>query len=187
VQLFDTAESLAATVSCFLHDGYRAGGTLLLIARAAHRQAIVDELSRRGCSAANAAAERRVIALDAHETLARMSAGRRVDAGLFGWTVGSMVRRLASVGALRIYSEVVEVLASHRDFDEALRLEMLWNNLAARHRFTLMCGYSSAHFTPDDAQPVLAHICGCHNEAKARTDDPLGRWLLRTAARVTLP
>jgi hypothetical protein len=181
MQLFDTPESLASTVATFLIDGFDKGGTLLLIARSRHREAIFSEFIRRGCFAGNGAAEERVLNLDAHDALARVSVNGKVDADLFDWTVGGAVRRLSAAGPLRVYCEMVEVLASHQDFDAAVQLETLWNRLGEQSAFTVLCGYSSAHFTPPAAQPVLRNICSCHTDATARVEDSLGRWLLNNA------
>ena len=34
----------------------------------------------------------------------------------------------------------------------AIRLEMLWNELANTHSFSLLCGYSMGHFYKDTGQ-----------------------------------
>lgn len=180
MQLFDTPESLASTVATFLIDGFDKGGTLLLIARSRHREAIFSEFIRRGCFAGNGADDERVVNLDAHDALTRVSVNGKVDADLFDWTIGGAVRRLSAAGPLRVYCEMVEVLASHQDFEAAVELEMLWNRLGEQTPFTVLCGYSSAHFTPASAQPVLRNICRCHTDAVARAEDSLGRWLLNT-------
>jgi len=180
VQLFDTSESLVAAVSSFLIQGYEQGGNLLLIARPRHREAIFNEFMRRGCFANNTGAQR-LVALDAEETLTRISVNRCADADLFDWTIGSVARRLASSGELGIYAEMVELLAEQQDFDQALQVEAMWNHLAERTPFSLLCGYSSAHFTPAAAKPILQKICSGHTGAKARDEDSLGQWLLSTS------
>lgn len=101
------------------------------------------------------------------------------DSILFHRTVGDLVRAHAGVPAgLRIYSEMMEILAEEANFHAARRLEELWNELAARDSFVLMCGYSAVHFAAHD-QDALAAICAAHTHAHAEpAADPLAHWLL---------
>jgi hypothetical protein len=38
----------------------------------------------------------------------------------------------------------------------------LWNELAVRMSFTLLCGYSAVHFASDETRETLATICRMH-------------------------
>ena len=106
-------------------------------------------------------------------------AGCRSTAACSIAVVGPLVEQLAATGKLWIYGEVVELFAEQEDFAGAIRLEELWNGLAAKIPFTLLCGYSSAHFAPPSAKHALRDICGTHTHSAATAADTLGQWLLR--------
>jgi hypothetical protein len=53
---------------------------------------------------------------------------------------------------IRAYGEMVDVLWQAGQTAAAIRLEMLWNQLAQTHSFALLCGYSMGHFYKDVGQ-----------------------------------
>ena len=181
LQLFDSPESLAASVSSFFVDGYGQGANLLVVARPRNLSAILGALRQAGCFPEDRCGNQRLVALNPMETLERISRNGVVDERLFQSVVEPVVERLAATGELFIYGEIVDLLAEQDDFVEATRLEEMWNRLARKHAFTLLCGYSSAHFTARDARPALRDICATHSHVGATPDDALGRWLLAIA------
>ena len=181
LHLFDTPETLGETVAAFLLDGYRAGDHLLVIAKPRHREAVLSSLRGSGCFPDEGEGAQRLIVLDASDVLRHITRNGRIDATVFRRTINPLVQTLGSSGRLRIYSEVVELLAETDDMDGALALERLWNGLAAHMPFVLMCGYSSAHFTGNSGQRALRHICDTHTQSHATDDDPLGSYLLALA------
>jgi hypothetical protein len=60
---------------------------------------------------------------------------------------------------VRAYGEMVDVLWRAGQTVAAVRLEMLWNELAQNQSFALLCGYSMGHFYKDAAHH---EICGLH-------------------------
>jgi hypothetical protein len=65
---------------------------------------------------------------------------------------------------VRIYGEMVDVLWKEGNQQAAIRLEMLWNNLANTEAFSLLCGYAMGHFYKD---ANFADICGQHTHVVA--------------------
>ncbi len=178
LQLFDTAESLGESVAAFLMEGYHAGDNLLIIAKPRHFDAIVSALRQRGCFPPEAEGQQRLIALDAADVLHHITRNGEPDPVLFQRTVKPLLQSLAGPGTLRIYGEVVELLAEEEDLAGALALEEMWNDLAGELRFTLMCGYSSAHFAQSHTMRWLRKVCETHTHTAASIDDPLGSYLL---------
>ena len=180
LQLFDTPESLANVVSAYLNEGWEAGEHLLVIAKPRHWTGISGRLKRRGCAESEAVEQGRLTVLDAHPTLAAFMSGQTVDAALFRSTIGALVTRLASAsrGGLRVYGELVEVLAEETNFQAAREVEVLWNELGQQHPFTILCGYSAAHFAGIGTAPSLRAICESHTRVQRNASDMLGSWLL---------
>ena len=181
LHLFDSPETLGETVAAFLLDGYRAGDHLLTIAKPRHREAVLSSLRRTGCFPDDGEGPQRLVVLDAAEVLRHITRNGLIDATVFRRTINPVLQSLGLAGRLRIYSEVVELLVETDDMAGALALEQMWNSLAADMPFTLMCGYSSAHFTGNSGQRALRHICQRHTQATATEEDPLGSYLLALA------
>jgi hypothetical protein len=74
---------------------------------------------------------------------------------------------------------MVDVLAQRDEVDAAVALEGMWNDLAERTSFRLMCGYSSAHFVSRGAEVRLRDVCRAHTHVRSDESDPLGGWLLQ--------
>ena len=178
LQLFDTPQSLAQSVTQFLLEGYERGENLLIAAKRRNLDAILAALEAHHCFSGDHDRQR-LVALDATELLTHLRRNGVIDALRFEAEIGTLVERLSVSGPLRVYGEIVEVLAEEGDFDGAVTLETLWNGLSERYPFTLMCGYSSAHFSSDAS--ALRRICDTHNHVSACTDDTLGSYLLTRA------
>ena len=179
LHLFDTKESLADVVSAFLNDGWRKNDHLLVVAKPAHWACTSERLEQRGCPLSKALEDGRLVVLDAATTVAKILRNGVPDRQLFLDHIGALVGRLvAESTGVRIYGEMVELLAEEGDLHAAQLLERLWNELSERQPFTLFCGYSSAHFTGADALPALHAICGAHTRVQQHTSDLLGNWLI---------
>jgi DcmR-like sensory protein len=181
LQLFDTSESLVESVASFLFEGYVRGEHLVMVAKPRHRQGVMAALRRMGCFPPDADTPQRLVGLDAAEVLRTITRDGRLDAALFKRTIKPLVKSLSATSQVRIYGEAVELLAEQQDLDTAFALEQMWNALGAEIPFTLLCGYSSAHFTTPASQRSLRAICGTHTHVAAEADDTLGRYLLAIA------
>jgi hypothetical protein len=177
VQLFDEPDSRAEAVAGFLYQGWRAGAPLLVVAQPHNLTMIKVRLEAKGCPVAQTIADGRLIALDAATTLASFLEDRPNPA-LFEAQVGTLVSRLSKLGRLHVYGEMVDILAEQGRYDTAHELETLWNQLAARESFTLLCGYASAHFGDARDAEALHRICRAHTGVHADDRDLLGTWLL---------
>jgi hypothetical protein len=180
VQLFDGTDSLAAAVAAFLAEGFDRGDSLLIVATSTHWTEIAAKLQARGIDTLAGIESGRFIVHDARELLNRLMAGCRADASRFDAAVGAVVRELAASGQpLRIYGEMVDLLAAQGDYAAALRLEQLWNDLAGRYSFTLFCGYSAASFGNPRTQPCLQSICRAHTAVRTDPRDVLASFIVQ--------
>lgn len=179
VQFFDSRESLANSVAAFLAEGCRQGERLLIVAKPKNWVATGSRLKAGGYSLADGGSTSITI-FDAQTALGQFMRQGLPDSVLFHRTIGELVRKLASQRAvgLRVYSEMVEILAEEGNFHAAQRVEELWNELAVRHSFVLLCGYSSAHFASRETREALVGICATHSHVHKTAADPLAEWLL---------
>ena len=61
---------------------------------------------------------------------------------------------------LRIFGQMVDVLWREGQQDAAIHLERLWNQLAHKQSFSLLCGYAMGDFYKDSN---FEDICGQHS------------------------
>ena len=47
--------------------------------------------------------------------------------------------------------------------DGAIRLEILWNQLASTYEFSLLCGYSVGHFYKESVGSRFQEVCDQHS------------------------
>jgi hypothetical protein len=101
--------------------------------------------------------------------------------------IGGLIGRLIAetAGGVSVYGEMVELLAEEGDMRGAQRLEQLWNELADRQPFSLLCGYSAAHFADARTATDLRAICCTHTRVQKNTSDMLGNWLVGREQPVT--
>jgi hypothetical protein len=176
VQLFDAPRSLADAVSHFLIDGRAKSDHLLVIARASHWQLIRAYLERRGFPVDDGVEGLTVI--DARKIRMRIMRRGVLDPGRMDETLGTMLSEFSSdERGLRVYGEIVELFAEEGNFEQACALEDYWNHLQEKHRFTLLCGYSAAHFADPRNAHHLRDVFSRHSAIKSHSADSLGSWL----------
>ena len=165
-------------MAAFLCEGFKQGDSLIVVATPKNWEAISTHLVRAGCDLTGALAVSRVTVRDANITLREFMRNGLPDSILFHRVLGDVVRdRVKQPGGLRIYGEMVELLAEEANFHGAQRLEELWNEMAVRHSFVLMCAYSAVHFVAHDRE-ALARICAAHTHVHADPNDQLSHWLI---------
>jgi hypothetical protein len=182
VRLFDDDASLAAAVTSYVAGGWHEGDTLLVVATARHWAAIHPRLDAVGIAVGQAMASGRLIVRDARLLLETLRDNERIDAVRFDAGVASLVRTLSGRGRrIRIFGEMVDLLAGAGDYASAEQLEALWNGLAYRQPFRLLCGYSASTFGDPRSRDALRRICGAHDHVHSDPDDLLGSFLVQRA------
>jgi PAS domain S-box-containing protein len=167
VRFYNDSSILLDEVCDFLDGALRGSGTGIVIATAGH----IAEMRRRlgGLGALEGVPgwfPGQLIFLDAEETLARFMDGEYPDAGRFEAVVGRLVEDACARGAnVRAFGEMVAVLCERGQYDAALRLEQLWNDLARRLRFSLFCAYPWQLFKTAEQAQAFQLICSEHDHA----------------------
>lgn len=162
VRFYEDEESLCRIVADFLGDGLVAGQPAVVIATPAHREGIAHALEALSFDVGRLRTNRDLLMLDAGETLSTFMKDGFPDPDAFRRSVGSALED-ASAGrpeaTVRAYGEMVDCLWKRDAADAAIRLEVLWNDLATTCAFSLLCGYSIGNFYKHGA---YEHICGQH-------------------------
>lgn len=180
VQFYKHGPELARTVGLYLAGGLRVGGAAIVIATEAHRQAFGLELDAAGIDLPKAVADRRLVLLDAAETLARFMPDDQIDAKAFREVIGSLVRDAGrNQGPVHAYGEMVALLWDAGNVIGAITLEKLWNELGRDHHFSLLCGYHISSVSAPEHERALEQVChlhsrvlDAHHDEDLRTEHP---------------
>ena len=174
VQFYQRDDFLVRSVGRFVIQGIAGGGSALLLATPAHREAIAAHLKAAGLDAAGLATAGRYLALDAAETLGKLLVDEMPDAKLFEQHIGAMVAKLtAGKRPLSAFGEMVALLWAEGRNEAALKLEELWNALSERHVFSLFCAYPMTGFANGVNRRPFLHVCGAHSRVLPAEDFPL--------------
>lgn len=165
VRFYQDAPSLGALVAGFLADGIAGGEPAIIIATPDHRAALLHELGAMAFEPRALVCRATVLLLDPGETLRMIMRNGLPDPALFSQTLGDIIAaatQAAPGSTVRIYGDLMDVLWKRGQKAAAIRLEVLWNELAARQPFRLLCGYALDN---GYGAPELQDICGQHSEA----------------------
>jgi hypothetical protein len=162
VHFYDDEAGLQPTLSRFVIEGALAGQPMVMVCTPARRQRIENDLLL-------VPAERRdevdITWLDAHDTLAAFMEADRPSAELFRDTIGNVFERVMATRryvVIRAYGEMVDLLWNAGNVDGAVALEQMWNDLAARYSFNLLCSYSHGTSLRNAANDAFRRICAHH-------------------------
>lgn len=169
VQFYEEDAHLLRSVSEFLCRALERGGACVVIATAAHRQGIAQQLDSFGIDVGGETARDRYIALDAQQTLSEFMVNGGPDSKLFFKVIEPIIlraksairRRTSSVAA---FGEMVTLLWEQGNTQGSATLEHLWNELARRHTFALRCTYPIGQFASDSHSQLFQRICEEHSE-----------------------
>ena len=164
VQFYDNQAFLASSVASFLAEGIKSAQPAIVIATPSHTRMIKDELRARGIDV-DTLGQNNLTWLDARDCLASIMEGGRPSAELFDATVGNVFEKVTSdrrYVTIRAFGEMVDLLWRDGKTQAALELEELWNGLASRYSFALLCAYAASSINPAD-MAGLERICATHS------------------------
>ena len=145
-----------------------AGDAVIVIATQAHRDGLLQRLKTSGVDFTVAIEKGRFVLLDAAETLTKFLLQGWPDATCFAEVIGNVIvrARAAAEGdnpAVFAFGEMVALLWGEGKSGAALRLEQLWNGLAATHSFSLHCAYPMRSFEREEHGELFLNICAEHS------------------------
>jgi hypothetical protein len=157
---------LASVVGDYLLGAIADGGVAVIVATPEHRLWVNAWLMQAGVDLATVTGNGSYAVLDARQTVDGFVLGGRPDASAF-WSalspvLAAAVRRNRPV---RVFGEMVSVLWDAGLVDAAIEVEALWNEMARRYSFSLLCAYPLASVLADEHTDALAQVCGAHSHA----------------------
>jgi hypothetical protein len=162
VRFYEDDASLCRIAGGFLADGLELGLPAIAVTTDAHRDGIAQCLTDRGLDVERLQDSGHLVLLDANHELSGFMVEGMPDRALFQTAFTHVIRRACHGHrdcTVRAYGEMVDVLWKDGLHQAAIRLEMLWNELADTQNFSLLCGYSMGHFYKAGA---FENICRQH-------------------------
>ena len=171
ISFFEDQEQLCDDIATFIAEGLNVGEPALIVTNEVHRTGIVDELRARGVHAAERMERGDLLLLDAEEALITLIKSDGLpDAALYHETVGSAVKQLLDgrPGPVRIFGDMVDLLWQRGEYEAAIRIEILSNQLALVEPISVICGYSMGHFLKTAAKlESVRHLHGRVHQPRA--------------------
>lgn len=160
VRFYHDDGPLAADIACYLSRALESG-CAIIIATQQRIDAVRGELGVLVPHVAD-----RLLAFDAASTMAGFMSDGWPDRERFHAVVGTLVREAAQRHVLvRAYGEMVALLCADGQYDAAVALEELWNELALTCTFSLFCAYKWSLFPSADQVEPFRQICSQHGHA----------------------
>lgn len=156
--------TLGDAVAGYLADGLAQDETALVIATPEHRRLFERELGDRGVDVRAAAAERRLLMLDAEESTALFMTDHGPVWPRFEQAIDGALARLAPSGrGVRAYGEMVDLLWMRGRKAHAIELEQLWTRLLETRRACLFCAYTLDLLDSSASPAGLDEILAAHS------------------------
>lgn len=191
VKFYEHDLELIETLGRHIGHALECGDTAIVIATRPHREGLAEELRLRKINVSAAVKAGRFIQLDAARTLAKFMVGGSPDRQKFEDCIGSLLRQAEGLAApgrrLVAFGEMVALLWAQGKRDATLRLEELWNELAERHTFDLLCAYPVSGFDRAEHRRLFFSICGEHidvNPAESYPEAVSDKLRRRSVARL---
>lgn len=161
VQLYTDELALARNVGKYLHEGLVCGEAGIAIASPEHCTAFRANLRSRGVDVDVLEQSRKLLFLDAAQTLSRFLVAGRPDFDRFESTICEAVGSLArGERQVRGYGEMVGLLWTSGEYSAAIRLEEYWNRILNSLGASLYCAYPIDVFSDEfEASGVHAILC----------------------------
>jgi signal transduction histidine kinase/CheY-like chemotaxis protein len=165
VQLYEHEAFLLDSVTDYIGSALAASSAGILIATPPHRDGVAQRLTARGLDVVGAGAQGRYIALDARDTLTRFMVDGWPDPARFDDTIGTLISKTQErAPRIHAFGEMVALLWAEGNREAAIRLEELWNELATRMPFTLLCAYPIEAFHDTSHAKPFSDMTASHTQ-----------------------
>jgi DNA-binding NarL/FixJ family response regulator len=168
VQFYSEDAIFQNSFADFIAAALRADDVAIVLATESHRSSLAQELRAQGLDIDAATREGTYIPLDVFKTLSKFMRNGMPDSALFSEVVGDVMKAAAKAGKkdrprVVVCGECAPVLLAEGNSNAAIRLEQLWDELAAIYKVDTLCGYALASFQGEKDQHVFQSICAAHS------------------------
>lgn len=163
-QVYESDLFLLDSLASFVSSGLTAAESVIVVATTDHLCQLEKLLLDKGVDLIGANAAGQYVTMDAAETLASFMVNGSPDPELFTKAIAEIIEKTKrGRPSVRIFGEMVALLWQQRNFEGAIRLEELWNELHKHDPFLLFCAYPVGGFSGDTFSAPLGNICAQHS------------------------
>lgn len=164
VELYGSDELFVQSICRTLEQPLRSGDAVIAIVSAEHCALMEAALTAAGIDMAAACADGRFTALDMADTALELLVHGRPDEARFEALATDLITSAAHAGRkVVVFGEMVALLCSLGNTQAAVDLERMWNRLADRLAFRLICAYPISQFDDGDPAEAFREICRLHS------------------------
>jgi excisionase family DNA binding protein len=164
VQFYESDPAVIEAVSAFIGASLAAGDIGIVIATERHRAGIAERLQAQGRLATSPEHQERYVALDAAETLSQFLVDGHIDAARFSEVIGGLLAWATGTGRrVRVFGEMVALLAAEGNHAAAIDLEQRWNALQETYAFSLLCAYPLDQLGEEPHTALVHDVCAAHS------------------------
>lgn len=164
MQFYHDDAYLHHAVAEFTHAGLANGEAVVLIATTEHLAGIEALLADQEVDLDSARTSGTYITLDAVALLPTLMSGDMPDEQKFGDLLNELYDSASAHDRpVRMFGELVSLLALDSNYAAAIALETFWNALLRRRSFLLFCAYSMKSLSRDTSGEFLSSILGQHS------------------------
>ena len=160
VQFYRDERFLIDSITTFIKDGLDLNETVLVIVTAQHRRELYTTLTMKDLR------NDKLWFLDPGDLSVLFMVEDWPNESQFMNGMETILRPACENGQIRVFGELVSVLCAEGKAAAALRLEELWNILAIRHHFSLLCAYSLSVMFEKADQETRARVCQLHQHVQ---------------------
>lgn len=161
VQFYESDTFLVHSIADYVSRGLKARETCIVAATDKHLKMLERSLSQ-DVSLDGLRNNELFIQVDAHKALSQIMLGDMPDEHRFRDLIEPhLIKASKRGGGIRVFGELVAVLAEQGNSNASLQLETLWNRLGVDYVFALFCAYPTAGFA-GVPQRNRVHICDEH-------------------------
>jgi PAS domain S-box-containing protein len=167
VHLYEADFSLVDQTAQLLSNSLLAGDAVVVVATDKHRQAFARELESL-VEMSEALKQGRYLSLDAAETLSQILVEGFPHPVRFKGLIGGVISKAIQASrtgepCVTVFGEMVALLWAEGNYQAAIRLEQLWNDLRDQLPFSLQCSYPMRGFEKHEHTELFMRICAEHS------------------------
>ena len=174
VQFHDNDSDFLDEVSQLVGATLQSGEQFVLVASEATRIGVAQRLQARQMNLAMLAERGLYVAQDSALALSQVMHDGRPDKGRLAEIIHGLDELRQAVpnvqrGRLTIFGDMTVSLCRNGDFEAALELERIWNELTRALPFFTVCSYPIDCFEHSEARNQLANVCAEHSAVTSGT------------------
>ena len=179
VQFYEDQSALLDKLGEIVGSALGSGGACIVIGRREHNRKLIRLLRSWGIDLDTTLESGRLNLHDAEECLGRFMVEGWPNREQFFRLIGPELERaqrasLRETKNVAAFGEMVAILWERGQFEAAIQLEHLWNELIEDRAVDLLCAYPLACFTHESQFELFGRICRAHTHvASAENDHPL--------------